>query len=312
VVINAAISRYVQVDVLPGDKGILLAAEDLGARARYSSSRELRYDGKLDLHKAALNMLPVTGGVEVISQSQVPKGSGLGASGALDVALIAALARARGEWYDPTELAELGFHLEHVELKQLGGRQDQYASALGGFHEMSFGSLGVVPKPLAISLEQATDLQGHLVLVYTGESHFSSDTHRRVWTAYHEGRPDVLDALRSMKDIAVAMRPRIEAGDWRDVARLMDQNWYEQQRLDATMSTNVTQQVERVARQSGAWGVKAMGAGAGGCLIALVPPTHRPTLVETVRAAGGSVMDMAFDFDGVTSWEEADASDDPG
>jgi D-glycero-alpha-D-manno-heptose-7-phosphate kinase len=212
VVINAAITRYVQVDVLPGGQGILLAAEDLETRVRYPTSRELRYDGKLDLHKAALNMLPVTGGVEVISQSQLPKGSGLGASAALDVALIAALARARGEWYDPSELAELGFHLEHVELKQLGGRQDQYASALGGFHEMSFGPAGVVARPLAISPEQAVELQAHLVLVYTGEAHFSSVTHQRVWKAYHEGCPEVLDALRTIKDLAVAMGPRIEPG----------------------------------------------------------------------------------------------------
>jgi galactokinase/mevalonate kinase-like predicted kinase len=92
---------------------------------------------------------------------------------------------------------------------------------------------------------------------------------------------------------------------------LIDQNWRQQQRLDATISTTATQQMEQVARQSGAWGVKAMGAGAGGCLVVLVPPAYRPALVEAVRAAGGKVLDMAFDFGGVTSWED-DASGDPG
>ena len=43
--------------------------------------------------KAALNMLPVSGGIEIISNSDVPAGSGLGGSGSLDVALLAALAR---------------------------------------------------------------------------------------------------------------------------------------------------------------------------------------------------------------------------
>ena len=51
--VNAAIALYVQVDVMNGGKGIRLAAEDLELRARYPSAGEMRYDGKLDLHKAA-------------------------------------------------------------------------------------------------------------------------------------------------------------------------------------------------------------------------------------------------------------------
>jgi D-glycero-alpha-D-manno-heptose-7-phosphate kinase len=228
VVVNAAINCYVRVDVLPGDTGIRLHAEDLRLHARYATSGDMRYDGKLDLHKAALNMFPVTGGVEVLSRSDLPAGSGLGSSGALDVALVAALARARDEWYDRPELAELGFHLEAVELKLLGGRQDQYAAALGGFHELVFGADSALIKPIDVSAEQAADLGRHLVLVYTGESHFSSDTHHRVWTGYQEGRPQVIEALHAIKDIGAALAAPIRAADWREVARLIEENWQQQ------------------------------------------------------------------------------------
>ncbi|MBI4501212.1 MAG: hypothetical protein HY700_08630 [Gemmatimonadetes bacterium] len=310
--INGAVACYVQVDVLTGGKGIRLGAEDLGMRVRYNGSGEMRYDGRLDLHKAALNMLPVTGGVEVLSHSQLPAGSGLGASGALDVALVAALARTRGEWYDRTELAELGFHLEHVELKQLGGRQDQYAAALGGFHALSFDKSGVAPRSLAISPEQAQDLTEHLMLVYTGESHFSSATHQTVWAGYHQGRPEIIDALRSIKHIARAIVGPFEAANWREVARLVDEHWVQQQRLDATISTSATQTIERAARAAGAWGIKATGAGAGGCLIAIGPPASRPALVDAVTRAGGTPMDVGFDFDGVATWEVSDDAGDGG
>ena len=129
-VVNAAISLYTRVECLVGGGKFRLHAEDLELHAVYSSPLELVYDGKLDLHKAALNMLPVLGGVELITTCDVPPGSGLGASGALDVALLHALALCRGENYAPLELAEMGFLVEASELKLAGGRQDQLAGAL--------------------------------------------------------------------------------------------------------------------------------------------------------------------------------------
>jgi D-glycero-alpha-D-manno-heptose-7-phosphate kinase len=310
--VNGAISCFVHVDVLTGGNGIRLNAEDLRTHVRYPTSGAMRYDGKLDLHKAALNMFPVTGGVEVLTRSDLPTGSGLGASGALDVALVAALARTRGEWYDRAELAELGFHLEAVELKLRGGRQDQYAAAFGGFQQMVFTENAVLTRPLAVSPDQAADFFRHLLLIYSGESHFSSDTHHRVWTAYEEGRPDVLEALHAIKDLAEPLARALEAADWREVARLIDENWRQQQRLDATISTTAVQRIEQGARAAGAWGIKATGAGAGGCLIACGPPERRNEIALAVARSGGTVLEAAFDFDGVTTWEDGDAGDDGG
>jgi D-glycero-alpha-D-manno-heptose-7-phosphate kinase len=302
----------VKVDVLTGGKGISLHAEDMGTRVRYGNSGEMRYDGLLDLHKAALNMLPVTGGVEVLSNSDLPAGSGLGASGALDVALVAALARARGDWYDKGELAELGFQLEAVELKLQGGRQDQYAAALGGFQEMVFARDQVTTRALEVPPEQAEELLQHLVLAYSGESHFSSETHRRVWSGYAEHRPAVIDALHTIKEIGAALAKPMEAGNWREIGRLVDENWVQQQRLDATISTNATQQIEQAVRDAGAWAFKATGAGAGGCVVMLCPPAKKDAVSGAARAAGATILNCAFDMDGVTTREDDDAGDDAG
>ena len=123
VVTNAALNLYVHVECILGGGRIRLHAEDLEQHLTMGGPGELVYDGKLDLHKAALNMLPVTGGIEVLTRSDVPAGSGLGASGALDVALVTALARSRNEEYQPDELAEMGYQLEAVELRLEGGRR---------------------------------------------------------------------------------------------------------------------------------------------------------------------------------------------
>jgi D-glycero-alpha-D-manno-heptose-7-phosphate kinase len=310
-VVAGAVALYVRVEILMGGRGIRLHAEDLQARLRVTAPSGLVYDGSLDLHKAALNMLPVTGGLEVLTRSDVPAGSGLGASGALDVALLAALAECRQERYQPVELAELGFLLETSELKLLGGRQDQYAASLGGFTEMAFNAGGASVRPLAVTAEMARDLERHLVLVYTGESHFSSRTHERVWRAYQAGEPEVTGALRAIRDLATPAASALERGDWRELSRIVDENWVHQQRLDATMSTPGTARIEAAARGAGAWGMKATGAGAGGCLAVFAPADRRAAVGQAVTAEGARILDGRFDFDGVKVWSEGEVGGDP-
>ncbi len=312
-VVNAAIGLHVQVDFLLAGKGdhtqrIVLHAEDLKEHVTIQSSSHIAYDGKLDLHKAALNMLPVTGGIEVLSRSDAPSGSGLGGSGALDVALLAGLARMRHDPYDPEELAEMGFQLEAQELGLLGGRQDQYAAALGGFHELGFASDGVRSRRLSVSEEAARDLEAHLVLAYTGHSHFSSATHARVWQAYGEGDAEVTDALHRIHELAGPAAQAIEQGDWRTLADLIAENWKQQRLLDATIATPRSEAIERAAIEAGAWGGKATGAGAGGCMMLLAPASKRAAVAAAAEGAGALVLPAGFVFDGVAVWEREDAA----
>ncbi len=312
-VVNAAIDLHVHVDFLVPGKGsqsqrITLHAEDLKEHVTIRSSGAIAYDGQLDLHKAALNMLPVTGGIEVLSRSDAPSGSGLGASGALDVALLAGLARCREEAYDADELAEIGFQLETQELGLLGGRQDQYAAALGGFHEFGFTAETVQVHPLAVSEEAARDLERHLVLAYTGHSHFSSATHARVWEAYGEGDGEVTDALHRIRGLAGSAAEAIERGDWHGLARVVAENWEQQQRLDTTIATPKSEAIERAALDAGAWGGKATGAGAGGCMMLLAPPAQREAVVAAVEGAGARVLPAGFVLEGVAVREQEDAA----
>jgi D-glycero-alpha-D-manno-heptose-7-phosphate kinase len=311
VVTNAALALYVHVECTVGGGTIRLHAEDLAERLVVRTPAELAYDGRLNLHKAALNMFPVTGGIELLTRADVPAGSGLGASGALDVALVAALAAVRSERYTRNELAELGFDLEAGELKLTGGRQDQYAGALGGWHELTFSADGVDVRSIEPGAERAAALAAMTVIAFTGESHFSSETHCRVWDAYHAGRPGVVDALHTMRGLGAAAARALGAGDWHALAGIVDENWRQQQRLDATIATPVMRRVEQAARAAGAWGLKATGAGAGGCLLILAPREDRAAVEDAVRRAGARVLPAAFDFSGVEVRED-DAPGDRG
>jgi len=307
-VVAAAIQLAVHIDFLLGDRRIRLHAADRDERVTIESSGQLTYDGRLDVHKAALKMLPVTGGIEIISRSDAPPGSGLG-SGALAVALLAGLARCREEQYEAAELADLGFTLETVELGSFGWLQDHHAAARGGFLELRVQHGEAEVRPLAVTDEAARDLARHIVLAYSGRSHFAAQTHARVLSACESGDEQVVGAIRAMRDVARAAGKALEVGDWEVLAALTDENWRNQRLLDATMVTRETARIEAAVRVAGCWGLKAVSGGAGGCLMVLCPPTRRSAVAAAVESCGGRVLQCDFASEGVSVWLEADAVD---
>ena len=103
VVVTAAIRLFARAQVRLGGTGFRLVSEDLQEELQVGDSAGLVNDGRLGLLKAGLRMLPV-GACTLTTRSDAPPGSGLGSSGALDVALVAALSAARGESPDPVDI----------------------------------------------------------------------------------------------------------------------------------------------------------------------------------------------------------------
>jgi D-glycero-alpha-D-manno-heptose-7-phosphate kinase len=300
-VVNAAIGLAAHVALKLGGTRIRLVSEDLGQELECANSGGLVLDGRLDLLKAALRMFPVQSACTLTTRSEAPPGSGLGSSGALDVALVAALTCARGERLSERELAEQGWYLEAVEAKIPGGRQDQFAAALGGFHRLSFRDPDVGIEPITLDPACAAALERQTVLCYTGRSRVSGATIARVMSAYERGDRPVTGALRAMKDVADAMAEALRAADLARVAGLLSQNWNHQQALDPDMRTREMARLEHALAEAGALGGKAAGAGAGGAMFFITRDDAAPA-IAAAREAGATVLPVRWARDGVRVW----------
>jgi D-glycero-alpha-D-manno-heptose-7-phosphate kinase len=270
VVVTAAIRLFARAEVRLGGSGFRLVSEELQDQLEVSDSAGLVRDGRLDLLKAGLRMLPV-GGCTVITRSDAPAGSGLGSSGALDVALVAALSAARGESRDPVDIAETACHLEAVEAGIPGGRQDQFASSHGGFLRLDFHDPNADVQRLKLDPAFMADLARRMILCYTGASRFSGTTIQRVMRAYEEGDRGVAAALHGLREVAEAMEDALLAADTVRIGQLLSENWRHQQALDERMCTPAMTRLERAMIEAGSLGGKAAGAGAGGCMFFLAP-----------------------------------------
>lgn len=297
VVVNAAINLRVYAEFEPGGTGLLLRAQDVNQAAAIRSAADLALNGQLDLHKAALRMLP-TGPGTLRTRSDVPPGSGLGSSGALDVALVAVLARARGEEQTAEELAANGHYLEAVEAGMAGGSQDQYAAALGGFNRLTFHGDVVGVERLTLDPEFRRELERRILICYTGKSRVSGETITRVMQAYAAGHARVADALRELAQLANDMAAALVAADLPRVGRLLSANWAAQQRLDEGIVTPEMRELEARLRPTGILGGKAAGAGAGGCMFFLTDRDPEPAR-KAAEGAGIQVLPARWAESGV-------------
>lgn len=286
VVVNGAIELRAFAEISLGRERYFLQSVDLDQTLELSHE-ELANFGQLELLKAALRRSGL-GPCGLRTWCETPAGSGLGSSGALDVAMVAALDHARGLTRTPIELAEEGFQLEAVEAGFPGGKQDQYASALGGFHRLEFDHGKVNVAGLALDSAFAAALEEQIVICYTGMSRVSSRMIERVMASYARGDRKVVSALRAMADIAQEMAEVLLAADLARVGTLLTQHWTYQQCLDPDMRTDAMARLETAMRDAGALGGKAAGAGAGGSMFFL--GRDRDTAVAAAQAVGARVI----------------------
>ena len=77
-VLSATINHYATASLRPRrDSRLMLTSLDYDMVAKYDHPRRLRFDGRLDLLKAAVRALRVKRGAELWTQSDAPPGSGL-------------------------------------------------------------------------------------------------------------------------------------------------------------------------------------------------------------------------------------------
>ncbi|HXO20971.1 MAG TPA: hypothetical protein VOA87_13735, partial [Thermoanaerobaculia bacterium] len=233
---------------------------------------------------ASLDLPPIE--VELASDS--PRGGGLGASSALVVGFLAA---AEEELDLPRSSAAQKVHLAHdLEARLMGlptGIQDHYPALLGGALEILHRPGGERVRQIDADLPR---LGASLLVVYSGQSHFSAGNNWQVIRRRLEGEAEITELFAGIALVASEVPAALEAGDLPRVGELMSREWSLRRRLAPGVSTPMLEELLRLALAGGAWGGKACGAGGGGCLALLCPEEKRGEIAVRLEAAGGQVL----------------------
>ena len=303
-VLNAAINRYAYVTArLRDDPHIRIESADYDVTVEAPDADHLVYDGRLDLATAAIRRLNVRSGLELFLRCDAPPGSGTGTSASMGVALLGLFNQLQGAGLSTLEVASLANRLEIEELRNAGGKQDQYVAALGGVCFLEFTDPHVVANRLELPPGIIAELEKHLVLCYTGKSRVSGNIINNVMGAYQRGNPSTVRALHRLKAIAYEMKDALLAEDIHSFSVLLQENWENQKYLDPSVTNPHIDALFEMALANGAVGGKATGAGGGGCVLFCAQSDREHTLRRALAERGVVLLDFSLDFQGMTAWQ---------
>ena len=308
-ILNATVGLFATATLEPRDDGrVVLDSRDLGERDAFALAGELPLDGRLDLLKGVYNRVvrdrgPMPAGFTLTTEVDAPKGSGLGTSSTLTVAVVAAFAEWLALPLGEYDLARLAYAIEREDLGMSGGRQDHYAATFGGVNFMEFSAGDkVIVNPLRVRRELLAELEHNLLLYYTGTSRLSAAIIDRQVAAFAASEAESLAAAHALKRQAVDMKEALLTGRLADIGPLLDFGWRHKKRMAPGITSAAIDELYAAALAAGATGGKISGAGGGGFLTVYCPGTTRHAVAEALAGFGGEVRPFTFAAEGVVGW----------
>ena len=284
VTVNLAIDRRASCRVTRAGPGIRLVGADRGVDVTAKTARELLADPRTALVGALVAELSPDGGLEVEFRSGVPFGSGLGGSSALAVATAAALSRAVGRPLNGAAGVEFVRDVETRVLGKPAGVQDYYPAFGGALHCLWFETGQTVVERRDVD---PIEWERHLTLFDTGAAHSSGMNNWEVFRRRLEGDADVARGLENVAAAARAMAAAVRADDFPGMGAALRNEWAARRELAPVVSSPAIEKAIAAARDAGAWGGKACGAGGGGCVVFLAPPDRTPAVRDALASLGG-------------------------
>jgi len=210
----------------------------------------------------------------------LPGQTGLGSSSSFSVALMKGLYTSLGRKMNKYEAAEAACRLEIALLQEPIGKQDQYASALGGFNTLQFnGDESVEVDPVLLGYKKRLDLENHMFIFFTSIQRETSS----VLTEQRANINKKIETLKEMANLVPVFKEHLIKGDFRTLGEILHQNWLKKKSLASNVSNPLIDEFYEAGMSCGAWGGKVLGAGGGGCILFLAPPEGKAAIREAVK-----------------------------
>jgi len=266
-------------------------------RVKYSKTETVPNADELQhpILKTLLKKFNVKGGLEISSIADVPAGTGLGSSSAFTVGVLHNLYLIQKKPVSKIYLAAEACHVEIDLLKEPIGKQDQYATAVGGLNLIEFETSGEVNvSPISADGDLFTELQNNLLMFYTGDQRSASNILAE--QKKNISGEDKFTSLKQMVSLVYEMKAALDKGNLDSIGSLLHENWLLKKQLASGISNGTIDNAYDVALKNGALGGKLLGAGGGGFLLFYCPVHSQQKLIQALKPL--RQFDFKFDTEG--------------
>ena len=249
---------------------------------------------KHSIIKEILNKYFINNGLEVHTISEVPSNSGLGSSGALSVGLIQALMKQNKKDISINELAEKAVNIEMKLNKKAAGKQDQYASAYGGFIKLSINKNGKTKvEKLKISKSRTKEFEQNIYLIYIQNRRFTYQILKKQ-SKLINNKFSKITIMKKIQKLGFKSCELLENGKIDDYGYLLDEHWNLKKKIGTFMSNPNVNILYENLKKNGVTGGKIIGAGGGGFLMTFVPKKNRSKFNKYIKKKNLDILDWNF------------------
>lgn len=301
-VINVAINKYCYTTIQKSNK-IELKDGNSGHECRLEP-KKLGYNTYFDIEKSCLNFFnPVGVGIKLSTFSEIPKQSGLGGSATKYISILGALNEFYNFGWSNYHISEHAFYLEREELNNIGGRQDQYCSAFGGFNYMEFGAFdNVKVDKLKLKPWITRELKRRLLLFRINNRPASGNIIAEQ-TKNVMNNTSTIAAMFATKLLVTDTKKHLIKGNIEELGADLDTAWKLKKEFSKKISNKKIDKIYSELKRKGAIGGKVSGAGGGGHMFMLVKEGKIHDVVRKAKQMGIKQVPFSFDFEGLTTWE---------
>jgi len=209
-------------------------------------------------------------------ESDIPIGCGLSTSAAVSVGFLRVLNEAFDLNLQNSDIAELAYLGENHDLGIQCGRMDQYIIAYGG---VTFIYTDENPRVEMLDIKELPIVVGDSM-----EERKAALVLNRIKRQIREKDPSTLEAFKVVEDCVYLGKEALLKGDFKKLGELM--NTQQEQEIILEAATNKILSLCKSAKSAGALGAKQMGAGGGGCMLAICPGKQKQ-VAQAIEDAGG-------------------------
>ena len=290
--LNAAISLYATVELTPrNDRKIFVESKDLLCQAKFNSIASLPERHPLDLILKTLKYYKPKRGLNIVTSSEAPPGSGIGGSSALNIAIHGALNAFTKKGLSKKQMLETAMNIETQVISVPTGWQDYFPPLYGGVRSVRPGFDGVDSVALPVTLHKLSE---NMVLCYTGNPRRSGINNWKVMKKVLDGDHEVKEKLEKIAQIAKEMDRVLSLGQMKKVAILFAREWEVRKALAPTISTPHIGKLIAGATKKGAQAAKVCGAGGGGCIAFMVPSNKKKSVASELVRLNGQIIPFRF------------------
>jgi D-glycero-alpha-D-manno-heptose-7-phosphate kinase len=281
VILGGTINKHIYTSALPL---FPMSKEILRLNYRQTESVHKYSDIQHPIVREWLARNPLDGKYGISTVSDIPGGTGLGSSSAFSVGFIDLIDALNNKFRSKEGLAQAAIHLEKDILGEPVGFQDQYHAAYGGFSRYVFSSDGTRVQNLAYNEKDFEYLSNSCYLIYTGSTRQASSVLSKQEDRNHSGRND--SYLLEMADIANEAFHFLQNisldNSMVSIGKLLMRTWELKKHLSPEVENNHINKIVDDLLDSGCYGAKLLGAGAGGFVLGIGPVNLEEVIAKKV------------------------------